>query len=43
MAEEVDTWASQHKLNLFGQELKVLEMQSEAGAGTSKDSYWSGT
>jgi pyruvate-ferredoxin/flavodoxin oxidoreductase len=34
MAEEVDLWASQHKLNLFGQELQVVEMQSEAGVGT---------
>lgn len=33
MGEEVDAWAAQHKLNLFGQELKVVEMQSEAGAG----------
>jgi pyruvate-ferredoxin/flavodoxin oxidoreductase len=33
MAEEVDAWAANHKLNLFGQELKVMEMQSEAGAG----------
>ena len=32
MGEEVDAWAAQHKKNLFGQELKVLEMQSEAGA-----------
>jgi hypothetical protein len=33
MGEEVDAWAAQHKLNLWSQELKVLEMQSEAGAG----------
>ena len=33
MGEEVDAWAAQHKKNLWGQELKVLEMQSEAGAG----------
>jgi pyruvate-ferredoxin/flavodoxin oxidoreductase len=33
MGEEVDQWAAQHKKNLFGQEMKVLEMQSEAGAG----------
>jgi pyruvate-ferredoxin/flavodoxin oxidoreductase len=33
MGEEVDLWAAQHKLNLMGQELKVVEMQSEAGAG----------
>ena len=32
MGEAVDLWAAQHKQNLFGQELKVVEMQSEAGA-----------
>ena len=31
--EEVDAWAAQHKRNIFGQELRVVEMQSEAGAG----------
>jgi hypothetical protein len=34
MGEEVDAWAAKHKKNLWGQELKVLEMQSEGGAGT---------
>ena len=33
MGEEVDAWAAEHQKNLFGQELKVVEMQSEAGAG----------
>ena len=33
MGEEVDAWAAEHKKNLFGQEMKVVEMQSEAGAG----------
>ena len=32
MAEVVDEWAAQGKKNLFGQSVKVLEMQSEAGA-----------
>lgn len=32
MAEHVDEWSSQGKLNLFGQKVKVMEMQSEAGA-----------
>jgi pyruvate-ferredoxin/flavodoxin oxidoreductase len=32
MAEVVDEWASYGKKNLFGQEVKVVEMQSEAGA-----------
>lgn len=34
MGEEVDAWAAKHKKNLFNQDLKVVEMQSEAGAGT---------
>jgi len=32
MAELVDLWSSQGKENLFGQKVKVVEMQSEAGA-----------
>lgn len=32
MAEHVDTWASKGKTNLFGQPVKLVEMQSEAGA-----------
>ncbi|MDO5028631.1 MAG: pyruvate:ferredoxin (flavodoxin) oxidoreductase [Bacillota bacterium] len=32
MAEYVDTWSSEGRLNLFGQRVKVTEMQSEAGA-----------
>lgn len=32
MAEIVDEWASQGKKNIFGQTVKVTEMQSEAGA-----------
>lgn len=32
MAELVDIWSSQGKKNLFGQRVKVFEMQSEAGA-----------
>lgn len=32
MGEEVDAWAEQHKKNLWGQDLKVVEMQSEGGA-----------
>ena len=32
MAEYVDTWSSQGRLNVFGQKVKVTEMQSEAGA-----------
>jgi len=32
MAESVDEWAAKGKKNLFGQTVKVMEMQSEAGA-----------
>ncbi|WP_129600579.1 pyruvate:ferredoxin (flavodoxin) oxidoreductase [Anaerophilus nitritogenes] len=32
MAEFVDEWASHGQKNIFGQEVKVTEMQSEAGA-----------
>ena len=32
MAEVTDEWAAQGKKNLFGQKVKVMEMQSEAGA-----------
>ncbi|MEG2983234.1 MAG: pyruvate:ferredoxin (flavodoxin) oxidoreductase [Peptostreptococcaceae bacterium] len=32
MAESVDEWAAQGRKNIFGQKVKVVEMQSEAGA-----------
>ena len=32
MAEHVDEWAAHGKKNIFGQPVKVVEMQSEAGA-----------
>ena len=32
MGEWIDEWASQHKQNIWGKEVKVAEMQSEAGA-----------
>lgn len=32
MAEHVDEWAAQGKKNIFGQPVKLMEMQSEAGA-----------
>ncbi|MBQ2134362.1 MAG: pyruvate:ferredoxin (flavodoxin) oxidoreductase, partial [Phascolarctobacterium sp.] len=32
MAEVVDEWSAQGKKNIFGQSVKLLEMQSEAGA-----------
>ena len=35
MAENVDEWASEGRKNLFGETVKVVEMQSEAGAAGS--------
>lgn len=32
MAENVDEWASDDKKNIFGEQVKVVEMQSEGGA-----------
>lgn len=32
MAEVTDTWSAKGQKNIFGQEVKVAEMQSEAGA-----------
>ncbi|KZL94035.1 pyruvate:ferredoxin (flavodoxin) oxidoreductase [Clostridium magnum] len=32
MAEHVDEWVAQGRKNIFGQSVKVMEMQSEAGA-----------
>ena len=32
MAEVADEWAAQGRKNLFGQKVKIVEMQSEAGA-----------
>lgn len=43
MAEHVDEWAANGKLNLFGQPVHVIEMQSEGGAaGTVHGSLQSG-
>ncbi len=43
MAEVVDDWAAQNKKNIFGQTVKVVEMQSEAGAaGTFHGSLQAG-
>ncbi|MCL2634105.1 MAG: pyruvate:ferredoxin (flavodoxin) oxidoreductase [Oscillospiraceae bacterium] len=35
MAEETDSWAAQGKTNLFGDPVRVVEMQSEAGAAAT--------
>ena len=32
MAEQSDTWSAYGQKNLFGQQMKITEMQSEAGA-----------
>ena len=32
MAEVTDKWATENRTNIFGQKVKVVEMQSEAGA-----------
>ena len=32
MAENVDSWASENRKNIFGKEVKVVEMESEGGA-----------
>jgi pyruvate/2-oxoacid:ferredoxin oxidoreductase alpha subunit len=33
MGENSDEFATKHVQNIFGQEMKIVEMQSEAGAG----------
>ena len=43
MAEVVDEWSAQGRKNIFGQQVKVVEMQSEAGAaGTFHGSLQAG-
>ena len=43
MAERVDEWSANGKKNIFGQEVRVVEMQSEAGAaGTVHGSLTAG-
>lgn len=43
MAEVVDTWSAKGRKNIFGQTVKVIEMQSEAGAaGTVHGSLQAG-
>ena len=37
MAEYVDEWAAQGKKNLFGETVKVTEMQSEGGAAGARE------
>ena len=40
MGEVCDEWAAQGKKNLFGQVVKVAEMQSEAGAAGAVHGSW---
>ena len=41
MAEHVDEWSAQGRINLFGDTVKVQEMQSEGGAaGAVHGSSW---
>ena len=43
MAEHIDSWATQGRKNLFGQEVRVVQMQSEGGAaGTVHGSLQAG-
>ena len=39
MAEATDEWATQGRKNIFGQEVQVTEMQSEAGAAGAVHGY----
>ena len=32
MAEHIDQWSANGRKNIFGQEVKLVQMQSEAGA-----------
>jgi len=36
IAEEVDEWSAHGKLNIFGQPVKVVEIESEAGTVSCK-------
>ena len=36
MADMVDQWSAAHQKNIFGTEVKVMEMQSEAGAAGTR-------
>ena len=43
MAEHVDSWAANGKKNIFGQTVRLLELESEAGAaGTAlwRQAHW---
>ena len=45
MAEHVDSWAANGKKNIFGQTVRLLELESEAGAagamhGALRQAHW---
>ena len=40
MADNVDQWAAQGRKNIFGTTVKVIEMQSEAGAAGTVHGSW---
>ena len=40
MADHVDTWAANGMKNIFGQPVKLVEMQSEAGAVAPCTGHW---
>ena len=35
MSDQIDEWVAKRKKNIFGQPVKIVEMQSEAGAAGS--------
>ena len=40
MAEHVDSWAANGKKNIFGQTVRLLELESEAGAAGAMHALW---
>ena len=40
MADHVDAWATNGKKNLFGQPVKLVEMQAESGAAAQCTALW---
>ena len=42
MAEATDEWATDGRTNIFGHEVQITEMQSEAGAAGAVPFFWLG-
>lgn len=40
MAEHADDWSAKGKKNIFGQTVRLVEMQSEAGACAPATAHW---